>query len=147
MPLLSQLSDPQLDAPSPNIVQGPRKRRPTQRLRENGDPLACKRARKNTSSAALTVSNPPSVPAVVEGATASNPPAATVSRLPQGLGTADSSDNGAHEGLATQAINIDDSDEDAGEDDESEGGGATELDKDDDAELGKSSCYIFDLID
>jgi hypothetical protein len=46
-------------------------------------------------------------------------------------------------------IDIDDSEhEDPREDDKlgSEGGG-TELDKDDDAELGKSSCNEFNLID
>jgi hypothetical protein len=106
-------------------------------LRENGDPLACKRARKTASSAMPTVSNPPA--ARVSAA----------SLLPQGFDTANSSNNGGHDDLATQVIDIDDSDhEDAREDVKSgsEGGG-TELDEDNAAELGKSSCNIFDLID
>lgn len=159
MPPLSQSSDGQLDAPDRNIVQGPRKRRPTQRLCENGDPLACKRARKKASPAAPTVSNLPSAPAasvspaqqVLEGATARNPPAASASLLLQGLDTADSNDNGVHSGLDTQVIDVDDSnleDSRAREDGESESeGGGTELDEDDDAELGKTSFNIFDLID
>ena len=131
MPLLSQSSDGQLDAPDRNIVQGPRKRRPTQRLRENGDPLACKKARKN---AAPTVNNPSSVPAasvspaqqVLEGATATNPPAASVPVLLQRLDTADSNDSGVHTGLDALAIDVDDSNlEDSREDgkSEEEGGG------------------------
>jgi len=35
------------DLSDPNIVIGPRKHRPTERLLENGDPLACKKVKKN----------------------------------------------------------------------------------------------------
>jgi hypothetical protein len=76
---MPQLSDTQPDTPGPNdanIVQGPRKRHLTQRLCENGNSLACKRAKK-ASSDALALSNPPTAsvaPATqaLEGATANN---------------------------------------------------------------------------
>jgi hypothetical protein len=136
MPLLSQLSDPQLDD-EPNIVRGPRKRRPTERLRENGDPLACKRARTTAPSATPTVRKPHSNPLAASASAAS-----LLSQGSQGLDTANSSDNGGQDGLATKVIDVDDSEhEDPEENDKlgSEGGG-TELDEDDDAELGESSC-------
>jgi len=52
VPILAMLSDTHPETPDPSIVLGPRKRCPTQRLRENGNPLACKRARKGATSAA-----------------------------------------------------------------------------------------------
>jgi len=48
MPL--QRSDAILDLSDPNIVLGPRKRRPTERLLENGDPLASKKVKCISSS-------------------------------------------------------------------------------------------------
>ena len=42
MPL--KRSDAILDLSDPNIVLGPCKRHPTERLLENGDPLVCKKA-------------------------------------------------------------------------------------------------------
>jgi hypothetical protein len=50
MPL--QRSDAILDLSDPDIILGPRKRHPTKRLLENGDPLACKKARRNQASIA-----------------------------------------------------------------------------------------------
>ena len=153
MPPLSQSSDGQLDAPDRNIVQGPRKRRPTQHLRENGDPLACKKARKNAASTVNNPSTASSAPAasvspaqqVLEGATATNPPAASAPVLLQRLDTADSNDSGVHTGLDALVIDVDDSNlEDSREDGKSEEeGGGTELDEDDDAELGKMSFDIY----
>jgi hypothetical protein len=55
MPL--ERSDAALDLSDPNVILGPRKRRPTERVLENGDPLACKRARHAKESTAVTVSN------------------------------------------------------------------------------------------
>jgi hypothetical protein len=136
MPLLSQLSDPQLDD-EPDIIQGPYKHHPTERLCENSDSLACKRARMTAPSAMLTVRKPHSNPLAASASAAS-----LLSQGSQGLDTANSSDNGGQDGLATQVINVDDSEhKDPGENNKLglEGGGM-ELDEDDDAELGKLSC-------
>ena len=48
MPL--ERSNAVLDLSDPNIVLGPHKRRPTERLLENGDPLAPKKKRKDEAS-------------------------------------------------------------------------------------------------
>ena len=55
MPL--ERSDAALDLSDPNVILGPHKRHPTERVLENGDPLACKRARQAKESTAVTVSN------------------------------------------------------------------------------------------
>jgi hypothetical protein len=66
--------------------------------------------------------------------------------LLQGCDTADSSDDGASDGVDIQPIDIDDSDlEDSGEAGKSQAR-STELDEDDDTELGKSSSNIADLV-
>ena len=54
MPL--ERSDAILDLSDPNIVLGPRKRCPTERLLENGDPQACKKMRLDHLSTSVTVS-------------------------------------------------------------------------------------------
>ena len=141
-------SDTQPDTPDPNIVLGPRKRRPTHRLRENGDPLAYKRARKGAPSAAPTASASPALRVHNGGAIGAgvSAPAANRPLLLQGCDTADSSDDGASDGIDIQPIDIDDSDlEDSGEAGKSQAG-STELDEDDDTELGKSSSNIADLV-
>jgi hypothetical protein len=48
MPL--ERSNAILDLSNPNIVLGPRKHRPTERLLDNRDPLACKKGRRVTVS-------------------------------------------------------------------------------------------------
>jgi hypothetical protein len=153
---MPQLSNTQPNTPGPNdanVVQGPRKRRPTQRLRENGDPLAYKRAKK-ASSDALTLSNPwtasvSPAPQALEGATANNrlAVAASTSLLLQAPDTAASSENS----LDIQPIDVDNSDlEEIREDGDADSeGDAAEQDKggeDDETELCKSSISIFDLI-
>jgi hypothetical protein len=73
-------------------------------------------------------------------------PAANRPLLLQGCDTADSSDDGASDGIDIQPIDIDDSDlEDSSEASKSQAG-STELDKDDDTELGKSSSNIANLV-
>jgi hypothetical protein len=155
MPQLTDSHVDRPDTPDPDsVVQGTRKRRPTQRLRENGDPLAHKRAKQKPSSAALTASNPPTAsPAlqVIEGgsATARNVPAASTSLSSlQGLVTADLTDDGLSDGLDIQPIDVDDGGlEDFRKDEEEEEGEATECEETDDAELGKLPITIFNLID
>jgi hypothetical protein len=56
MPLLS---DTKPNTPDLNIVQGPHKCCVTQYLHENGNPLACKRPRKQAPSAMLTGGDSP----------------------------------------------------------------------------------------
>jgi len=86
---------------------------------------------------------------VIEGTsvTARNLPAASTSLSSlQGLDSADSSDDRHPNGVDIQPIGVDDSDlEDSRKDDNNEGE-ATEHDKTDDAELGKSPITIFNLI-
>ncbi|SRR6266851_4688164 len=106
---MPQLTDSHVNRPDTSdpdgVVQSTRKHHPMQRLHENSDPLAYKRAKQKPSSAALTASNPPMAsPAlqVVEGgsATARNVPATTTSRSSlQGLVTADLTDDGLSDGL------------------------------------------------
>jgi len=55
MPL--ERSDAVLDLSDPNIILGPCKCRPTERVLENRDPLACKRVRKAQGPIAVMVSN------------------------------------------------------------------------------------------
>jgi hypothetical protein len=157
-----QLSNTQPTPPNPTIVQGPHKQHLAQCLHENGDSLACKRAKKQASSAAPTLSTPVTLSTpltasaspmlqVPEGATASNQLAASASLATD---TTNSSGDSDSNGIDTQPIDIDDSDielvEENGEDGDADSEGeATKPDKgneDDEAELGKSSISIFDLI-
>ena len=154
MPQLTNSHVDRPDTPDPDgIVQSTCKCRLTQRLRENGDPLAYKRAKQKPFSAALTASNLPTAsPAlqVVEGesATARNVPAATTSCSSlQGLVTANLTDDRLSDGLDIQPINVDDSNLEDFRKDKKEEGEATEHDETDDAKLGKLPITIFDLID
>ncbi len=154
MPQLTDSRVDRPDTPDPDgVVQRTHKRHPMQRLRENGDPLAHKRAKQKPSSAMLIASNLPTAsPAlqVVEGgsATARNVPAATTSRSSlQGLVTANLTNDGLSDGLDIQPIDVDDSNLEDFRKDEEEEGEATEHNETDDAKLGKLPITIFDLID
>jgi len=154
MPEFTDSRVDQPDTPNPDgVVQGTRKRRPMQRLHENGDPLAHKRAKQKPSSAALTASNLPTASTalqVIEGgsARARNVPAASTSLSSlQGIVTADLTDDGLSDGLDIQPIDVDDSGLEDFNKDEEEEGEATEREETDDAELGKLPITIFDLID
>jgi hypothetical protein len=135
---MPQLSDTQPNTSNANVVQGLHKRRLTQRLCENGDPLAHKRARKQASSSTLTPSDP---------LTGSSPPAVSTSLLLQRPETANSSIDNVSDGLDIQPIDVDNSDiEETREDGNANSEGeATELDEDDEAELCKLSISVFDL--
>jgi hypothetical protein len=95
------------DLSDPNIVLGPRKRRPTKRVLENGDLLACKKGRAHASTADVSADK--------EGLTIDTD------------GT-ESSDDQASGGI--QAIVVDNSDDEGSEERE------VDEDEDDDAELG-----------
>jgi len=152
MPLLS---DTEPDTPDLNVVQGPRKRRLTQRLHENSDPLACKRPRKQAPSAPLIVSDSPTAsvsPALqvlsgAIGATVSTP-TATISLLLQGHDTPANSwrNNRPSDSCDMEPIDIDDSDLGNSSEHGDLEGKATEQDKDDNTELGKSSININNVI-
>ena len=139
------LSDTQPDTPNPNIVVGPRKHCPTQRLCENGDPLACKRARKGAPSATPTASVSPVLRVLDSaiGATVSTPAANRPLLLPGG-DTTDSSDDGVSEPLDIQPIDVDASNLKVSGEDGKLQAGMTEWDDNDDAKLGKSSSNIAD---
>ena len=114
MPL--QRSDAILDLSDPNIVLGPRKRCPTERLLENGDPLVCKKAKHSL----------PSVPTPT--------PLMLVDTIPNPGQTTDqtkSSDDGASG--EDQAIMVEDSDE---AESNGEGVEGETTDEDEDAGLG-----------
>ncbi len=135
-----QLSNTQPNTPNTNVVQGPCKCHLTQHLHENGDPLACKRARKQASSSTLTLSNP---------LTGSNPSAVSTSLLLQHPNTADSREDSVSDGLDIWLIDINNSNIKETREDGNVNleGQATELDaEDNEAELCKSSISIFDLI-
>jgi hypothetical protein len=120
MPL--ERSDAILDLSDPNLVLGPRKRRPTERLLENGDPLACKKGRIHVSAT--------NVSADKENLTSSSPPIDTTPPSSQSTDLTDSTESGDDDtSNGDQAIVVDDSNE--------EGSSEGEVTKEDDeAELG-----------
>jgi hypothetical protein len=120
--MLLQRSDAILDLSDPDIVLGPHKRHPTKCLLENGDLLACKKARRNQASIA-DVSDKEKVPLCLT--LLSSPPSDTTPPLPLLTCPTNDTKSGNDEASdGVQAIVVDDSNE----------GEAT--DKDDDAELG-----------
>ena len=138
MPL--ERSDAILDLSDPNTVLGPRKRRPTERILENGDPLACKRVRKAQASTAMTISNAcadeqdhtlslMSPPTHLTSATCTTPTPR------QATNHTNSNNDSTSDG--PQAIVVEDSDGSEGSDE----GEVT--DEDDDAELGMCSIGLF----
>jgi len=134
-------ADAILDLSDPNVVLGPRKRRLTERVLENGDPLAHKKARK--VSAAVTVSS--NAPSHMESPTSSSmlpptrltitapqsirPTRPALAARPSSMHAAESGDGGTSDGA--QAIVVEDSDDSGEGSDEKEA-----TDEDDDAELG-----------
>lgn len=114
MPL--QRSDAILDLSDPNIVLGPRKRRPTECLLENGDPLVCKKVKHALPS--VPTPTPPT-------------PVDTIPNSGQTTDQTESSDDSASG--EDQAIVVEDSDE---AESNGEGVEGETTDEDDDAELG-----------
>jgi hypothetical protein len=116
------------DLSNPDIVLGPRKRRPTERLLENGDPLVCK---KKKVVHALSSMPPPAHPTD----TAPNPGQTT--------GRTESGDDRASNGTQVITVDSEEGDEEGG--DEEEGGSDKEAstDEDDDAELGACSVLQY----
>ena len=116
-----------LDLSDPNIVLGPRKRRPTERVLENGDPLA-KKARNMHASTSVTVNDVADASADKGKRTLSTmPPAPPSSQSTHPTDSAESSDD--QDSDRVQAIVVDDDDKKG-----SDEGDVT--DEDDDAELG-----------
>ena len=120
-PMPLERSDAIADFSDPNIVIGPRKRRPTERVLENGDPLVRKKARNNS----MLMTSPPTQPTH----TMPNPGQTT-----NHVESSDCGDNvTSDEGQAIVVEDTDDADEEK-KDRESVEGEIT--DEDDDAELG-----------
>lgn len=117
MPL--ERSNAILDLSDPNLVLGPRKRRPTERLLENGDPLVRKKARYTSDQENQPLTLLPTHPTH------------TMPDPEQATDHAESSDSRTSDG--THAIVVEDSD-DANSDGGSDKGETT--DEDDEAELG-----------
>ena len=113
MPL--QRSDAIADLSDPNIILGPRKRRPTEHLLENGDPLAHKKARNDSNS----------MPPPTHLTHAMPNPGQTTNHAESNHSDDGTSDEG-------QAIVVEDSDEEKSDGETVEG----ETTEDDDAELG-----------
>jgi hypothetical protein len=116
MPL--KRSDAIANLSDPNIIIGPRKRRPTERVLENGDPLVLKKARNESN----LIPSPPTRP---------------THTMPNPTNHAESSDCGDNTTSDdSQAIVVEDTDDaDEGKSDgETVEGEMT--DEDDDAELG-----------
>ena len=114
MPL--QRSDAILDLSDPNIVLGPHKRHPTERLLKNGDPLACKKVKHSLPSVPT-----PTPPTLVN----------TIPNPGQTTDQTESSDDSASG--KDQAIVVDDSDK---AESNGEGVEGETTDEDDDTELG-----------
>jgi len=114
--MLLQRSDAIPDLSDPNIILGPRKRRPTKCLLENGDPLVRKKARNNANS----------MPPPTHPMHATPNPGQTTNHAESDCSNDRTSDEG-------QAIMVEDSDEEKSDGEAIEG---ETTDEDDDAELG-----------
>ena len=132
-PIMLDRSDAILDSSDPNIILGPHKHRPTECLLENGDPLLYKQGRKIHTSA-------DDVPTDMEKLMSSSaalsadlidttPPS---SQLTCPADSSESGDDCTSDGV--QAIAVDDSDKEGGNEEGSSDRGVTE--EGDDAELG-----------
>src|SRR5260221_5075309 len=108
MPL--ERSDAILDLSDPNIVMGPRKRRPTERLLDNGDPLVRKKARNKGIPDNHTLSSMP-------------PPARPTSRPRQAANSTGSThgDDTTSDGAEAIVAGVDDKEESHGGDGSDEG--------------------------
>lgn len=132
---------------NPDIVDGPRKRRPSERVTENGDPHSHKKA-KTTASATQNPRNKPaaknnvtrptpvnrqaSVEDVPEPAPAPRPQPHHPARI---LESSDGSDDGVETTGMPGLIELDDDDDDNSEDEGDEP-------EDDEAELGKCKSMV-----
>jgi len=126
------------DLSDPNIVLGPRKRRPTERILENGDPLTYKKAKKDNviiSHACVDKGN----------CTSSLMPLPThlTHTVPHAMGAADNAehnnDRSSTGALGNKVIMVEDSD---GEEDDWGSDKEATTDEDDDAELGTCSIAV-----
>ena len=137
MPL--ERSDALLDLSDPNIVLGPRKHHATERLLENGDPLAYKKS-KAVSSASADKDNHTSSSSLMPPPTHPTP---TVPDPRQTIKRTERSDDRASDGA--QEIVVDSSEESDSADDGtgSDEGGSTE--EDDDAKLGACCITLVDF--
>jgi hypothetical protein len=127
-PMTLNRSDAIADLSDPNLVLGPRKRRPTERLLENGDPLVRKKARNESGSMLL-----------LSSLTHPTHPTDAMPNPGQATNRAETGSSDCHNNATSdegEAIVVDDSDDaDEGET-EGETVEGESTDEDDDAELG-----------
>ena len=127
-PMPLNRSDAIADLSDPNLVLGPRKRRPTERLLENGDPLVRKKARNDLGSMP-----PPSPLTHLTHPTDVMPNHGQAANRAE-TGSSDHRNNvTSDEGEAIVVYDSDDADEGETEGESVEG---ESTDEDDDAELG-----------
>ncbi len=144
--LKKKFSTLNMPAPLPDTVDGPRKRRPTERVTENGDPLVQKKARttntkstptarvtsKSTITKATTLDRRASIEDVAEPTPVAGPQPHHSSRILEAAdGSDDDDDTRGMPGL--EDIEAENSDDKEGEETEPE---------DDEAELGKLNYTI-----
>ena len=135
-----------MPAPPSDMVDGPRKRRPTERVTDNGDPLVLKKAKTasiakttvqatKTTTTATTFSRRASIEDVAEPTAAPRPQPHHPSRILEATDGSDDDDDDDTRGMPElEDVEADEEDsEDKSEDDEPE---------DDEAELGKSTYTI-----
>ncbi len=140
-----------MPTPPPDMVDGPRKCQPTERITDNGDPLVQKKTKMaktatttkttKTTTTATTFSHRASIKDVAEPAAAAGPQPCHSSRI---LEATDGSDNDEDTRGKPELEDVE-ADEDEEEDKENE----NEEPEDDEAELGKSNypvCQNIQLI-
>jgi hypothetical protein len=142
-----------MPAPPPDTVDGPRKRRPTEHVTENGDPLIQKKAKTmvttnvkssstakvtSTTTKATTLDRRASLQDVAEPTPVPGPQPHHSSRILEAADGSDDDDDTM--GMPPlEDIEADDSDDEEDDDNKTEP-------EDDEAELGKSSYTIFENI-
>lgn len=125
----------QMSEPHPDSIEGTRrKRKPSTRIIENGDPLVARKRTKSTVSvptttqSSTTSSSSTDPISNVNGVVSSSPPCAQ----PRAPEDSDSGDNDtASKGSDSEPIEVSDGDDDS-----------VEVIEDDDEELGKCSCSV-----
>jgi len=126
------------DLSDPNLVLGPRKRRATERVLENGDPLAKKKRMGDVSSGNANADKGKHTSSLVPA------PAQLTHATPCASGTTNGAKGSdARTSGGAQAIVVEDGDDTDENDEETHGssGGAT-TDEDDDTELGTFSIIL-----
>ena len=132
--MLLERSDAILDLSDPNVILGPRKRRPTEHLLGNRDPLVCKKKRKDQGdvSTGVTVSSATDNGNHILSSMLPLPLPLLTNQAHTALNAGQNTNHAQSHGA--QAIVVDDDEESLESDGDDEDEGAT-TEEDDDAEL------------